>query len=170
MSSLKNIFLYRRTVGIAGLLSAALARVSGSTRYCEVALAGYKHPFRLRVPSSDVHTYVQIFDNQEYDFTVETSPKVIVDAGANIGLASIYFANKYPAARILAIEPEKNNFELLTQNVRPYPQVTPIHAALWNKSEEIILSDPGWGNWAFITEDRNAAGRMAASQSTVSRP
>jgi FkbM family methyltransferase len=157
MSSLKNIRMYRRTVGMAGILSAVASRISGATRYCEVALPGYKHPFRLRVPSSDVYTYEQIFDNLEYDFSVEKPPQVIIDAGANIGLASIYFANKYPGARILAIEPERSNFELLKENVRPYPQVTPIHAALWNKNEEINLTDPGLGNWGFITEDRKVS-------------
>jgi len=54
-----------------------------------------KFPFSLRVPSSDIPTYRQVFINHDYDFLVETQPKVIVDAGENIGLASVYFANKY---------------------------------------------------------------------------
>jgi cephalosporin hydroxylase len=45
--------------------------------------------------SSDILTCWQVFIKQEYDFIVEAHPKVIIDAGANIGLASIYFANKY---------------------------------------------------------------------------
>jgi FkbM family methyltransferase len=93
-----------------------------------------------------------VFIEQEYDFLVETQPKVIIDAGANIGLASIYFASKYPDAKIIAIEPEQSNFELLKENVAPYPHVVPIQAALWNKNEEINLIDPGSGKWGFMTE------------------
>lgn len=33
-----------------------------------------------------------------------------------------YFANRYPRARIIALEPEEANFALLRQNVAPTPQ------------------------------------------------
>ena len=61
------------------------------------------------------------------------------------GFASIYFANKYPGAKIIAIEPEQSNFELLKDNIAPYPNIIPIQAALWHKNEEINLIDPGLG-------------------------
>lgn len=64
----------------------------------------------------------------------------------------MYFANKYPRARIIAIEPERDNFELLLRNVSPYPQVTCIQAALWNEEGEISVVDPGLGSWGFMTE------------------
>jgi tRNA1(Val) A37 N6-methylase TrmN6 len=45
----------------------------------------------------------------------------IVDAGANIGMASIFFAQKYPDAKIIAVEAEASNFAMLARNVQPYP-------------------------------------------------
>jgi FkbM family methyltransferase len=114
-----------------------------------------RSPFRLRVPSSDVPTYKQVFVNREYDFSVPRPPRTIVDAGANIGLASIYFANKFPDARIIAVEPEASNFALLVANVAPYPNIVPVQAALWNTNEKVDVFDPGNGHWAFTTADRD---------------
>jgi tRNA1(Val) A37 N6-methylase TrmN6 len=47
---------------------------------------------------------------------------VIVDCGANVGMTSIWYARRYPAAVILAIEPEPGNFEILSSTLT-------IHAA-----------------------------------------
>ncbi len=43
---------------------------------------------------------------------------VVVDIGAHIGLVSIYLAQKYPQAKILAYEPLRANFEYLIRNLR----------------------------------------------------
>lgn len=152
----RELKLYLKTVGLGGLLRAVRAKFTGLPGYHTLTRHDCRHAFRLRVPSSDVPTYRQVFVDGEYDFLVAAQPQVIVDAGANIGLASIYFANKYPEAQILAIEPEHGNFQLLRQNVAAYPNVIPIHAALWNSNEEINLTDPGLGNWGFMTEAKNA--------------
>jgi len=111
-----------------------------------------RFPFHLRVPSTDVAILDQIYIRQQYEFEVKTFPGVIVDAGANIGLASIYFANRFPGARILAIEPEESNFALLQRNILPYPEITGIRAALWHKDEMINVLDPGLGSWQFMTQ------------------
>lgn len=150
---ISQIMFYLRNIGLKGLLYAIKGKVMPSEEvYFRLNRQDCKHPFRLRIPSSDPSTYKQIFINQEYDFLVENQPKVIIDAGANIGLASIYFANKYPDAKIIAIEPEQSNFELLKENTAAYPHVVPVQAALWHKNEEINLIDPGLGKWGFMTE------------------
>jgi FkbM family methyltransferase len=154
---IQSIRIYLSTVGFSGLLYAIKAKVTNSTVFFKLNRQDCKYPFRLRIPSSDVPTYHQVFINQEYDFLVETQPKVIVDAGANIGLASIYFANKYPGAKIIAIEPEQSNFELLKENIAPYPNIIPVQAALWHKNEEINLIDPRLGKWGFMTEMKNSS-------------
>ena len=88
---------------------------------------------------------------------------MIVDAGANIGLTSIYFANKYPNAKIIALEPELGNFELLKKNAAPYSQIAALQAAVWNKNEEIDLIDPGLGFWGFMTEKRHPSEKLSGS-------
>ncbi len=111
-----------------------------------------KFPFTLRNQTSDVPTFKQVFIHQEYNFDVKKQPDVVVDAGANIGLAAIYFASKYPNAKIIAIEPEESNFQLLQKNAVPYRNIIPVQAALWNENGRINLMDPGLGNWGFVTD------------------
>ena len=149
---LETMRYYRKVLGWRGVTEAALASASRSNRFIKVQPPGVKAPFRLRVPSTDVPTYKQVFLEAEYDFRVLGEPRVIVDAGANIGLASILFANRYPRARIYAIEPERSNFDLLVENVRPYDNVVPIQAALWGENTTINIVDPGEGAWGFMTD------------------
>lgn len=110
-------------------------------------------PILVRIPSSDVLTYWQVFVANEYAVDTIKAPEVIVDAGANIGLASIYFANRFPHSTIIAVEPEDGNFEMLVKNVAPYQNITAIHAALWNENKHISLIDPGLGSSGFMTRD-----------------
>ncbi|MEZ4754822.1 MAG: FkbM family methyltransferase [Bdellovibrionota bacterium] len=114
-----------------------------------------KYPFVLRNHTSDVHTFEQIFMNHEYDFNVKSTPEIIIDAGANIGFASMYFSGKYPESKIIAIEPEKSNFQLLVKNVAPYKNIFPLQAALWNENGKISLVDPGEGHWGFMTDRKD---------------
>lgn len=134
-----------------GVLAAVIGKMRSRPVLRKVRVSGLLHPLILRVPSSDVPTFEQIFVNTEYAFDVRRPPRTIIDAGANIGLASVFFAARYPDARILAIEPESRNFELLTINVAQYPNVTPVHGALWHQSEILEVIDPGLGNWGFVT-------------------
>ncbi|HME74088.1 MAG TPA: FkbM family methyltransferase [Mycobacterium sp.] len=150
-----------------GLLFALRSRVTHSIQLLEVIRPDCRHPIRLRVLSSDVPTYEQVFFDGEYDFSVKAPPKVVVDAGANIGLASIYFTNRYPQARIFAIEPEQSNFELLKANVAPYPNIVPIQAALWHRNEEINLVDPGLGKWGFMTDTKESSEGLGATCQVV---
>jgi FkbM family methyltransferase len=109
----------------------------------------------LRLGTSDVIVFNAIFYGKEYEFSVKEYPKIIVDAGANIGLSTIYFANKYPDAKIIAIEPEENNYKFLVKNTENYANVVRIKAALWDKIDEIDLVNTGLGNWGFMVSSNN---------------
>ncbi|MCB1865389.1 MAG: FkbM family methyltransferase [Chromatiales bacterium] len=156
---LATIRYYYSRFGIPGVWSATKLKLGGSDHLIEVRKRGVKAPFFLRLRTSDLPTFEQIFVRQEYDFLAGSPPKVIVDAGANIGLASTCFANRFPLAKIIAIEPEDSNFRLLERNVSPYPNVVPVQAALWNSNGEISLVDPGYGKWGYMTSDDEAAQR-----------
>jgi FkbM family methyltransferase len=143
---------YRRAVGVRGTIRLGIAKLGKQPQLVQVNVRGIRSPVYLRVPSSDIQAFAQIFTRNEYRIDVNREPEFIVDAGANIGLASISFANQFPNARILAIEPEEENFTILVKNVEPYPNIQPLLGALWGERTEIDVIDTGAGNWGFMVE------------------
>jgi FkbM family methyltransferase len=146
---------YRRAVGVRGLAAGIKGKITRTSTLQKIERPDLRFPFHLRVPSSDVPALEQIFVRQEYDFEVAKPPQTLVDAGANIGLASLYFANRFPRANIIAIEPEQSNFDLLSKNVAPYKTITAMRAALWHENGIINLVDPDLGKWGFMTQARD---------------
>ena len=142
---------YLRVFGCRGVLHVLRASLLGSTAECVVRMRDIERPFTLRLNTSDVATCDHVLVDKEYQFDPSKPPKVIVDAGANIGLSSIYFANRFPQARIIAIEPEMTNFALLKRNIGGYPKILATHIALWNENTELDIVDPGYGKWGFRT-------------------
>ncbi|KAK8061807.1 hypothetical protein PG994_008173 [Apiospora phragmitis] len=61
--------------------------------------------------------YKEIFDDHCYNVPGLPDAPFIVDAGANIGLFSLYAKQKYPACTILAFEPAPETYGLLTRNL-----------------------------------------------------
>src|SRR5579863_6633916 len=78
----------------------------------------------LRPDTTDMKCFVKVFVDEEYKTPFSIKPKVIVDAGANIGMATLYYSQTYPEARILSIEPESSNFNMLKKNCGDLPNVT----------------------------------------------
>ena len=64
---------------------------------------------------------------------------VIIDCGANIGLASIYFKFHFPDVKIYAFEPEISNFKMLKKNVANYKDVFIFQKAIWYESANLNL-------------------------------
>jgi FkbM family methyltransferase len=75
---------------------------------------------------------------------------LIIDAGANIGVTSVYLATQCPDALIVAIEPDAANFQILVANTRNLP-VLPLPAAVAAAPGRCLLQDPGGGPWAYRT-------------------
>jgi len=142
---------YRKLFGPAGISLALRARFSSVPIEVETRPIGSPHPLWIRLKTSDLPTLQKVWRDHEYAIRLKTEPKFIIDAGANIGIASIYFATKFPNARVIAIEPEEGNFALLERNTKPYANISSIKAALWKESGEVSLIDPGHGPWSFQT-------------------
>lgn len=83
-------------------------------------------------------------------------PEVVLDIGANIGTASLYFAHRFPKAQVHAFEPMPQNFSLLERNTRGYPRIRAHPVALGETSgkAEISLSAfDGEGNYGGFSFD-----------------
>jgi hypothetical protein len=107
----KNRKLLKNNVPENHLYSMVCEKINGNI--LKISHEEYKTPFYIRNETSDVYVYKGVIEKKEYGFSTESSPHIIIDAGANIGLSSIYFANRFPEAKIIAIEPEESNFRLL---------------------------------------------------------
>lgn len=88
----------------------------------------------------------EIFTQGVYELDLPTSSPTIIDAGAHIGLASLFFMSRFPGAEITAIEPHPTSFKLLKENIwqnRLEGQITAINAALGTDTTPTVLhADP----------------------------
>lgn len=116
---------------------------SSSTRYLEIGFSAWPCKMYLREKSSDVASFRKIFLDLEYALNLKASPEFIIDAGANTGLSSVYFARRFPSAIIISLEPEPDNFRLLIRNTQSYPNIHPIQAALWYEATSLNVIDFG---------------------------
>jgi FkbM family methyltransferase len=107
-----------------------------------VVVPGTDVEVSLRLHSSDIQTFTQIFLKRDYESAnLPGSANAIVDLGANIGLATVFFALKYPEAQILSVEPDEGNFLALTSNVAVFGnRIQTQHAAVWTKDGFVDLS------------------------------
>lgn len=81
-----------------------------------VKLAG--HPFQAVDSLSFYWGYREIFGQNIYRFPDPGSAPRILDCGANLGLASLFFLLTYPDCRLTALEPDPVIFKILEANLR----------------------------------------------------
>jgi FkbM family methyltransferase len=129
------------------------------------------HELRLRPLDSDLFVAAQIFGWQEYDLGREVTTALnrlahiwraegftplIVDAGANVGYSSLYFARAFPEAMVVAVEPDRDSFSLLTTNCAAELRIRPVHAALWSHERGVAMTGGGQGSWSLRVESGGA--------------
>jgi FkbM family methyltransferase len=106
-----------------------------------VVLPESNYEVTLRLQTSDIPTFNQVFGSYEYESTnLPSTVDTIVDLGANIGLATVFFGLKYPKARILAVEPEPHNFAAMIANTQALgTRVQTLSAAVWTNDGNVSL-------------------------------
>jgi FkbM family methyltransferase len=152
--------------GIAKFMQTRVRLIAGPVT--RIRPPGSRLRVALRGGTSDVDVFEQVFVRLEYegrhlpqwralerkyqDLLHSGRRPVIVDCGANVGMASVYFHSVFPEATIVAIEPEPGNFGILKSNCLAFPRITPVHAAVSDRAGAMRLANPGAANWAFQFE------------------
>ncbi len=67
---------------------------------------------------SDLFIHSEVFEHEYYRVPLARPPATILDLGANIGLAAIYFSRLFPGAELACVEPIPANLRLLAHNLR----------------------------------------------------
>jgi FkbM family methyltransferase len=147
MSAIKKI---TKQYGFRGLVIYSKIK-TGNTDTLEIP--GIKNSITLRKNTSDIALFKQMLVHEEYTFKCPFPPRFIIDAGANIGLSSLFFIRKYPEAMIVSVEADGGNFDLLRHNTRSYSSIKPVKAGLWPTSATLKITDPGLGATGFMVQE-----------------
>jgi len=123
-------------------------------------IPGYAHPVFIRGGrSSDAVALYEVLVTGEYAIGAKlNAPAFIIDGGANIGMATLYFLKRYPDARVVAVEPDDANLELCRLNLSPYgDRVTLVHGAIW-KDGGLLALEAGAEEWVHrVREDQSGS-------------
>jgi len=86
--------------------------------------------------------------NNQYHIELSKDGDVVVDAGANWGLFSVFVARMYPNSKIFAFEPTPEVFNALKENIKPYPNIKAFNFTLGdeNKDYSLVMMAESAGN------------------------
>jgi len=119
-----------------------------------VKVRGVDHPLLIRPATSDLLVFHQIFAEREYAPLGDMkAPRLIVDAGANVGYSSAYFLSRFPTAQVIALEPDPDNAEVCRRNLEPYgDRACVLMHAVWSHPTCLTILHYGalgnGGEWA----------------------
>ncbi len=150
-----------------------VAARSGSLKFARHARAGARGapgdvydwngvPIHYRPGTSDTTVIYEALIKSgrkgEYSVPGNMDPKVILDIGGNIGVATIFFSRLFPNAKIHTFEPVPDNLVLLRKNVATLPNVTvhPVALGKEDASAEIFWSEEDSNLGGFSLFGKNA--------------
>jgi FkbM family methyltransferase len=70
-----------------------------------------------RLNKGDLHSIREIWFKNDYYLPFANSPGLLLDLGANIGMASVWLARRYSFTRVIAVEPDPTNAALVRRNL-----------------------------------------------------
>jgi FkbM family methyltransferase len=139
---------------VLGYFEAARFEVLWSLRrkFVTVKIPSIPDRFTLRRFSSDIAVFSQIFVDRELEAYSPILPRFIIDAGANIGLSSAFYAHKYPDATVVAVEPSSENCAAWRHNCRGFSNTRLIEGGLWPNGGFLRIANPEAQAWAYFCE------------------
>jgi FkbM family methyltransferase len=132
----------RLTVAITLLWRPLRRRFGQADSPCAFRITINHTPLTVTLDGS--HEEFLIFDEimvrQEYAVSAEVEGvKTIIDAGANIGLVSLYYSAMYPDATIYAFEPNPELFPRLLAQVAQCTRIVPSEVALGGATSTVTF-------------------------------
>ena len=111
----------------------------------------------VRPQNSDAVSFAQVFVDRPYDLAklpqfervmaayrailASGMEPVIVDAGANVGAATLWFSRQYPQATIIAVEPDAASARICRRNIAALSNVRLVEAGIGATAGKINLEN-----------------------------
>jgi FkbM family methyltransferase len=136
-------------------------------------------PIRFRGPSgvltagvadrSELLVIDEVFAKREYELREVEDARTVVDLGANAGMSVLWFKARFPAARVIAVEPHPETFARLQANTGHLDGVELVQAAVSDRdgSLELHVGADSWG--AGMHAARGTTGTISVRALTLDR-
>ncbi len=135
-----------------------IAMLKQKPRYSKGTVNFKHHQLQYIDSASLLFIYDEIFRKEIYKFKCDHSNPLIIDAGANIGLAIIYFKQLFRNSNIIAFEPDENVFQVLQKNMDSFgfKDVSLIKKGLWSEETELTFNAEGADAGRILTSQIDA--------------
>lgn len=120
---------------------------------------GLDHPLWVRPGTTDALVFEGNILRQTYGcIQPATPPKLIIDAGMNVGYASAFLLQKFPSARVIGLEPDSGNFEMASRNLAPCgDRVDLRRLGLWSRPAKLNVKICERADGIQVTEAADGA-------------
>jgi len=150
---------YASTFGYVRGASFFLAgrRLANLGRRVELMIPGTDIPLMLRIGTSDVEVFREIFVNLEYGWKFSSPPRVVLDVGGYTGQSAASSRTPTRRRRLSSsnqIRRTSKCFCITQRSSRTCPQYA---RRLWKESGSISLTDPGLGPWGLQVSEASDA-------------
>jgi hypothetical protein len=135
---------------------------SKAPRTLHTQLPECRRPVNVRLGTIDLRVLEQVLARQEYSLPKSVKPRTIVDVEPTSDVRRFFFANRYPDARIIAVDPEPSNCEVLQSNCAGLPSVIAVPAAVSSHPATLTIVNPVTGKWACSMKGRATKGLPCA--------
>lgn len=145
-------------VGCAAKIRLLEAVPAAAPKMYSLSLPGVKHVVWLRPGTTDLFVLQQIFLEEQYGCIPPNDQiRLIVDCGANVGFSSVYFLNRFPNARVIAVEPDPENAAVCRRNLEPYGERASVRqTAIWSHPTMLTVEHGVFGDgreWAVSVRE-----------------
>ena len=100
-------FTLSRVIGVVPITQRNRRR---TVRFCDGVT------IRYRLNKGDLHSIREVWFNEDYRLPFKHSSGILLDLGANMGMASVWLCKKYPFTEVIAVEPDPAKAELVRDN------------------------------------------------------
>ncbi len=141
---ISNQHFFWSLVTMVSLWFFSASRALGWRRLYPVSLRYRDAIMRLYIfDQIDIPALYEIYDELylqgEYDWKLEVDPTTIIDLGAHYGDTTLYYLDRYPSARIIAVDPLPDNVARLQRVALSKPAMSVVNAAVGSSDGEVLF-------------------------------
>lgn len=153
MSVIRHLSFFKNLRKTVNFVDSFILVISLKLKVREIRLPVLKRKVYIRRKTKDIETFEEIFNHNIYNLKLPINPVNIIDAGANVGFASLFFKLKYPDSKIALVEIESENIKMIEKNLKGLKDVKIYHKGLFNKKAFFKVEDPFNATNSFVIKE-----------------